>query len=59
MAGNRNAVEGDRLRFGVGDDANAAERITRIEREGQDVAEERPARAETLGAPIHTEPGKP
>jgi hypothetical protein len=52
-------IEVDRFRFGVGDDTNAAERVTLIEREGQDVAEKRAADAEALGPAIHTEPRKP
>ena len=48
-------VERHRVRFGVGDDADTAERVALLDREGKDVTEQRLAYAETLGAQIDTE----
>src|SRR3990172_9345897 len=52
-------VKGNRLRFGIGDDADATQRVTLIQRERQDMAEQRTPHAEALGPLIYAEPREP
>ena len=52
-------VKGDRLRFGIGDDADATQRVTLIQRERQDMAEQRAPHTEALGPLIYAEPREP